>query len=102
MKRRRKMKRTWRKGRRSYENGVQDVEVRVQLSSLWRAVPVYEDVMKQRASCALEIVQGSIAPLGFPVVPHKVLVGDTQEALQQHEGPYLGGWQEERRRRRLG
>lgn len=103
MKRTRKMKRTWRKGRRSYENGVgQNVEVRVQLGSLSRHVPVYEDAMKQRTSCALEIMQGSIAPPGFLVVPHKGLVGDMPEALQQHEGPSLGGWQVEKGRRKLG
>lgn len=78
----------------------QNAKVKEQLTSLRTAVPVYEDVMKQRTSCALEIMQGLIAHPGFPAVPHKGLAGDMPE---EHEGPCFGGWQEERgRRRRLG
>lgn len=80
----------------------QNAEVREQLSSLWTAVPVCERVMKQRASCAQEIMQGSIAPPGFPVVPHTALVRGMPGESQQHEGPSLGGWQEESGKKRLG
>lgn len=80
----------------------QNAKVREQLSSLWMDVPVYEGVMKQRTSCALEIMQGSIVPSGFPVALNTWLARGMPEESQQHEGPCVGGWQEERGKRKLG